>query len=52
MTNSFINIITLEIILMRMMINDVRSSVHWIAEQSRRPKLSLDQRLRRLVTVR
>ena len=52
MTNSFINIITLEIILMRMMINDVWSSVHWIAEQSRRPKLSLDQRLRRLVTVR
>ena len=49
MTNSFINIITLKIILMRMVINDVRASVQWIAEQSRRAKLSPDEILRRLV---
>ena len=34
---------------MRMMINDVWASVQWIAEQSRRAKLSLDEILRRLV---
>ena len=50
MTNSFINIITLKIIIMmRMMINDVGASVQWIAEQSRCAKLGLDQILRRLV---
>ena len=49
MTNSFINIITLKIILMRMMINDVWASVQWIAEQSRRAKLGSDEILRRPV---
>ena len=50
MTNSFINIITLKIIIMmRMMINDVRASVQRIAEQSRRAKLSSDDILRRLM---
>ena len=34
---------------MRMVINDVRASVQWIAEQSRRAKLSPDEILRRLV---
>ena len=33
---------------MRMVINDVGASVQWIAEQSRRAKLSLDDILRRL----